>query len=72
MIDVPYRWQYILAVLCAVVLAGLGVATSQAATLGLTQAQLGMIAVGTSMIGVLAAVLPNIRKPPNPDREGLD
>lgn len=72
MIDVPYKLEYGAAILCAAVLAGLGVAASQADTLGLSPQALGWMAVATAVVGVIASVLPNLRKPPSPEREGLD
>jgi hypothetical protein len=59
-----YAVYYWTAVGCAAILAGLGVASSQADAIGITRQWLGIIAVVTAMIGVVAAALPSIRKPP--------
>ena len=65
-----YTISYAAAVVCAMLLAGLGVASAEADNLGIDRQALGWIAVGTACVGVLAAVLPSIRQPHDPFVEG--
>jgi hypothetical protein len=59
-----YRIEYWIAVGAAAVLAGLAVLSAQSEVIGIERPLLGWIAVGTAVIGVVAAALPNIRQPP--------
>jgi len=78
-----YAVYYWVAVACAALLAGLGVASAEADAIGLSRQWLGILAVAAAIIGVVAAALPSIRqpprkaeppalepKPPGPDLEG--
>lgn len=59
-----YRIEYWIAVGCAALLAGLAVLSAESENIGIERSMLGWIAVGTAIVGVIAAALPNIRQPP--------
>jgi hypothetical protein len=59
-----YVWYWGAAVLCAALSAGLGVASAEADTIGLSRQWLGIFAVMLAIVGVIAAALPSIKNPP--------
>ena len=66
-----YTAQYVASVAVAMTLAFAGVIVGSDA-MELSKQQLTLISAGMAALGILATVLPSIRRPPTDERRGLD
>jgi undecaprenyl pyrophosphate phosphatase UppP len=69
---IPYRAQWGLSLLVAVLIFVLTGLASQAVDLGLTRPQVVLVTLAVGALGLVQTVLPRVTAPPNPDRAGRD
>lgn len=69
----PYRWQYACSVAVAVALALIGaIQLANPDDLGISPRVVAWTQVLVPGLGILAGILPSVRRPPSDNREGMD